>query len=169
MLKCCRAVLLYEDSPWHVFLSNYNRFCSTTFSPAPVETARSAAVPAGPVVAPEAAAEGAELAAVAVVQGRALFWTDLDIIPVTQHSGTTGSVRTQPCLHTDWGIVFRPRIPISTNMTSYADLKSCVKTVAYVVHFFSGSIYSRGLKFLQVIYESFDCDLTQGFFYSCLL
>ena len=34
---------------------------------------------------------------------------------------------------------------------------------AYIVHFFSGTIYSRGLKFLQVIYESFYCDLTQGF------
>ena len=27
-------------------------------------------------------------------------------------------------------------------------------------------IYSRGLEFLQVIYESFDCDLTLGYFYS---
>ena len=35
---------------------------------------------------------------------------------------------------------------------------------AYVVHFFSGTVYSRGLKFLQVIYESVDRDLTQGFF-----
>ena len=26
------------------------------------------------------------------------------------------------------------------------------------------NIYSRGLKILQVIYESFDCDLTQEFF-----
>ena len=34
----------------------------------------------------------------------------------------------------------------------------------YVVHFFSGTVYSRGLKFLQVIYESFDCDLTCGYF-----
>ena len=29
--------------------------------------------------------------------------------------------------------------------------------------FFLGNIYSRGLKFLQVIYENFDCDLTHGF------
>ena len=36
--------------------------------------------------------------------------------------------------------------------------------IAYVVHFFSGTIYSRGLKFLQVIYESFACDLTLRFF-----
>ena len=27
-----------------------------------------------------------------------------------------------------------------------------------------GNIYSRGLKFLQVIYENFDCDLTERFF-----
>ena len=40
----------------------------------------------------------------------------------------------------------------------------CKKNNAYVVHFFSGTIYSRGLKFLQVIYESFDCDLTDRFF-----
>ena len=32
------------------------------------------------------------------------------------------------------------------------------------MHFLSGTIYSRGLKFLQVIYESFDCNLIQGFF-----
>ena len=38
------------------------------------------------------------------------------------------------------------------------------KNSAYVVHFFSVTIYSRGPKFLQVIYESFDCDLTHGFF-----
>ena len=30
---------------------------------------------------------------------------------------------------------------------------------------FSRTICSRGLKFLQVIYESFDCDLIQGFFW----
>ena len=35
---------------------------------------------------------------------------------------------------------------------------------AYVVHFFSETIYNRGLEFLHVIYENFDCDLTQGFF-----
>ena len=29
---------------------------------------------------------------------------------------------------------------------------------------FLGNIYSRGLKFLQVIDENFDCDLTHGFF-----
>ena len=34
----------------------------------------------------------------------------------------------------------------------------------YVMHFVSATIYSRELKFLQVIYENFDCDLTQGFF-----
>ena len=34
----------------------------------------------------------------------------------------------------------------------------------YLVHFFSEIIYSRELKFLQVIYESFDCDLTHEFF-----
>ena len=28
----------------------------------------------------------------------------------------------------------------------------------------SPPIYSRGLKYLQVIYESFDCDLKQGLF-----
>ena len=32
---------------------------------------------------------------------------------------------------------------------------------AYLVYFFSGNIYNKVLKFLQVIYESFDCDLTQ--------
>ena len=32
------------------------------------------------------------------------------------------------------------------------------------MHIFSATIYSRGLKFLQVIYESFDCDLTHDFF-----
>ena len=32
------------------------------------------------------------------------------------------------------------------------------------MHFFLGNIYSRGLKFLQVIYENFDCDLKHGFF-----
>ena len=36
--------------------------------------------------------------------------------------------------------------------------------ITYIVHFFSGTMYSRGLKFLQVIYESFDCDFTKGFF-----
>ena len=35
---------------------------------------------------------------------------------------------------------------------------------AYLVHFFSGIIYSTGLKFLRVIYESFDCDLTEIFY-----
>ena len=30
---------------------------------------------------------------------------------------------------------------------------------------FSGTIYSRGLKFLQVNYENFDCNLTQGFLF----
>ena len=29
---------------------------------------------------------------------------------------------------------------------------------------FSGTLYSRGLKILQVIYKSFNCDLTKGFF-----
>ena len=29
---------------------------------------------------------------------------------------------------------------------------------------FSENIYSRGLEFVQVIYESFDCDLKQVFF-----
>ena len=37
---------------------------------------------------------------------------------------------------------------------------------AYVVHFFLVNIYGRGLKFLQVVHENFDCDLTYGFFYS---
>ena len=32
------------------------------------------------------------------------------------------------------------------------------------MHFFLPNIFSRGLKFLQVFYENFDCDLTQGFF-----
>ena len=41
-----------------------------------------------------------------------------------------------------------------------------VKNSAYVVHFFLGNIYSRGLKFLQVVHENFDGDLTHGFFYS---
>ena len=36
--------------------------------------------------------------------------------------------------------------------------------VVYVVHFFLGDIHSRGLKFLQVVHENFDCDLTHGFF-----
>ena len=31
------------------------------------------------------------------------------------------------------------------------------------MHFFSATFYSRGLKFLQFIYESFDWDLTRGF------
>ena len=31
------------------------------------------------------------------------------------------------------------------------------------MNFFLENIYSRGLKFLQVIYENFDCDLTHGF------
>ena len=34
--------------------------------------------------------------------------------------------------------------------------------LSYVVHFISATICSRELKFLQIIYESFDCDLTQG-------
>ena len=38
------------------------------------------------------------------------------------------------------------------------------KNSAYVVHFFSATIYSMRLKFLQVIYENMDCDLTQGYF-----
>ena len=33
------------------------------------------------------------------------------------------------------------------------------------MHFFSETIFSKGLKCLQVIYESFDCDLTQGLVY----
>ena len=32
------------------------------------------------------------------------------------------------------------------------------------MHFFLGNIYNRRLKFLQVTYEDFDCDLTRGFF-----
>ena len=39
-----------------------------------------------------------------------------------------------------------------------------VKSSAYEVHLFLGSIYSRGLKFLQVTYNNFDCDLTHGLF-----
>ena len=35
--------------------------------------------------------------------------------------------------------------------------------LVYVVHLFSWTIYSRGLKFLQVIYESLECGLTQEF------
>ena len=34
----------------------------------------------------------------------------------------------------------------------------------YVVLSFSRTIYSGGLKFLQVIYENLHCDLAQGFF-----
>ena len=41
-----------------------------------------------------------------------------------------------------------------------------VKIVLNIVHFFLGNIYSRGLKFLQVFHENFDCDLTHGFFNS---
>ena len=41
-----------------------------------------------------------------------------------------------------------------------------VKIVLMPVHFFSGTVYSRGLKFLHVIYESSDCDLAHGFFNS---
>ena len=33
-----------------------------------------------------------------------------------------------------------------------------------IVFFSTGTIYSRVLKFLQVIYQSCDCDLTQGFY-----
>ena len=40
-----------------------------------------------------------------------------------------------------------------------------ILNIAYVVHFFSVTVYNRGLKFLHVVYESFDCDLTQGFFH----
>ena len=40
-----------------------------------------------------------------------------------------------------------------------------VKNNAYVVYFFSGTIYNRGLKFIQAIYETLNCDLTQGFLY----
>ena len=32
------------------------------------------------------------------------------------------------------------------------------------MRFFLGNIYNRGLKFLQVIFENFNCDLTHGFF-----
>ena len=41
----------------------------------------------------------------------------------------------------------------------------CVLTfqASYEVHYFSATVYSRGLGFLHVIYESFDCDLTQCF------
>ena len=39
-----------------------------------------------------------------------------------------------------------------------------VKIVLIKCTFFSETIYSIGLTFLQVIYESFECDLTQGFF-----
>ena len=35
---------------------------------------------------------------------------------------------------------------------------------AYVMYFSSGTIYGKGLKFLQVIYETIDCDITQGLF-----
>ena len=35
----------------------------------------------------------------------------------------------------------------------------------FVVYVFSQTIYLRGLKFLRVIYESFDSDLTQEIFY----
>ena len=34
--------------------------------------------------------------------------------------------------------------------------------IAPLIHLFSGTVYSRGLKCLQVIYASFDCDLTQA-------
>ena len=43
-----------------------------------------------------------------------------------------------------------------------------VNVSAYVVHVFSGTICSRKLKHLHVIYERFDCDLAQGIFYSVL-
>ena len=35
---------------------------------------------------------------------------------------------------------------------------------AYVVHFFLGIATTRGLKYLQVIYENFDSDLTHEIF-----
>ena len=38
------------------------------------------------------------------------------------------------------------------------------KHSAHVVHFLQ-KIFIVKLKFLHVIYESFDCDLTQGFFF----
>ena len=37
------------------------------------------------------------------------------------------------------------------------------RTLMMIVHFFLRTIYSRMLKFLRVIYESFDCNLTQEF------
>ena len=39
-----------------------------------------------------------------------------------------------------------------------------VKNSTYVVHFFSGTIYNRWLKFRKGNHESLDYDLTQGFF-----
>ena len=44
-----------------------------------------------------------------------------------------------------------------------ADMLPSEPACAYIVHFSLGNIYSRGVKFLQVIYEIFDCDLTHGF------
>ena len=37
--------------------------------------------------------------------------------------------------------------------------------VSVMKHKFLTNYCSRGLKFLQVTHESFDCDLTQGFFH----
>ena len=36
---------------------------------------------------------------------------------------------------------------------------------AYKVYFLSKTFYSKGMKFLQVNYENFECDLKQGFLY----
>ena len=40
-----------------------------------------------------------------------------------------------------------------------------VKIVVMYCSLFVANIYSRGLTFLQVIYETFGCDLTHGFFF----
>ena len=53
-------------------------------------------------------------------------------------------------------------------LTNRCDLAPEFWISAYVVHYFSATIYSRGLKFLDVIYETFDYDLTQGFLDSWL-
>ena len=53
---------------------------------------------------------------------------------------------------------FRPRL-LETSSGVVA-----VAVFATEAPFFSGTVYSRGLKFLQVIYDNFDCDLTHGFF-----
>ena len=47
--------------------------------------------------------------------------------------------------------------------TVYPVRKYTTRHCAYEVEVFSKTIYSKGLKFLKVIYESFDCVLTQGF------